>query len=554
MYRTEVIKYCFLLPVFLLFSLTGFSQNAYYFEIVFKEKGSAFSTSNPSAFLSEQSIEKKSKKKIAIDVLDFPLDEQNLQSLSNYRDSITHRSKWRNSVLIKITDTSAINGLKALGSVQSVTYFTAKKITSNKKQEGSGKFNTEIDLLPYTYGAAANQLEMLGGHFLHERGYNGEGMDIAVFDAGFNPDFYSVKLSINDQLSASGQIKYTWDFIDHDSLVFEKNPHGAMVLSVMGIDNKKIIGSAPKANYYLFITEDDNSETLLEEYNWLMAAEKADSIGVDIINSSLGYYEFNDTLTNHHYKDMDGKTTLVAKAANTAAHKGIFVVSSAGNEAQTQWQRIISPADADSALAVGAVNGNRKYAFFSSLGPAADGDVKPNVTAQGQGTAITFYNNMYVRANGTSFSGPLMAGAAACLWQAFPELTNMELKKAIEESAHLYLQPDSLMGYGIPDLLKIYMNRGSTDQFKYNESMLLSLRSNPFKDRIGVELYSAQKKDFTLQLLDVSGRLIREEKHSIEENQYIIFGFGDLEILAPGLYFFSVADENGAKVWKVVKD
>jgi serine protease AprX len=557
MCRMEVTKYLFSLFLFLLLFQKSYSQTEYYFEVSFKDKGNAYSVLNPSAFLSESSIEKKIKRNVAVDVLDLPLNPLDIQSLGTYADSVTHQSKWRNSVLIKMKDTSAIAQIKVLSTVKSVQFLTSNKKTSKKKEESADKFSEEMNLLPYDYGDGYNQVAMVGGHFLHERGYKGEDMDIAIFDAGFNPLSLSpyFKITVTDELRASGQIKYTWDFLDHDSTVFEKNMHGAMVLSVLANNNKRIKGIAPNANYYLFITENDASETLLEEYNWLMAAERADSIGVDVINSSLGYFTFDDTITSHTYKDMDGHTTIVTKAANIAARKGIFVVASAGNEAQTKWHYIISPADGDSVLAIGAVDGNGKYAPFSSTGPAADGDIKPNVAAQGLRSVITFDQGKYWTANGTSFSGPLMAGAVAILWQALPELNNLELKKEIEKSASQYAHPDSLLGYGIPDLMKIFMNNDSTDIYDFDKDLLISFRSNPFTDKIGLELYSAQKKSINFKLIDLTGRLIREENQTIEQNQYMVFGLGELQGISSGVYFFIATDQKGAsQMYKVVKE
>ncbi len=553
----EVTKYLFSFSLLLLLFQKSYSQTEYYFEVSFKDKGNAYSVSNPEVFLSESSIKKKTKRNIPVDVLDLPLNPLDIQSMGAYADSVTHQSKWRNSVLIKMTDTSAVAQIRILNTVKSVVFLTSKEKKSNKKEQSADKFSAEMNLLSADYGDGYNQVAMVGGHFMHQRGYKGDSIDIAVFDAGFNPVSVTpyFKMTVADELRANGLIKYTWDFLDHDSTVYEKNQHGAMVLSVLANNNNKIKGIAPNANYYLFITEDDNSETLLEEYNWLMAAERADSIGVDVINSSLGYFTFDDTTTSHTYKDMDGHTTIVAKAANTAARKGIFVVASAGNEAQTKWHYIISPADGDSVLAIGAVDGNRKYAAFSSTGPASDGDIKPNVTAQGYRAVITFDQNRYWASNGTSFSGPLMAGAVAILWQAFPELTNLELKKEIEKSASQYTHPDSLLGYGIPDLMKIFMNGDSSDMYDFNKDVLISMRSNPFTDKIGLEMYSAQKQTINFKLMDVAGRLMREENQTIEQNQYMIFGLGDLQNISSGLYFFIATDQKGSsQIYKVVKD
>ena len=547
----ETIKRFWLGFVFLFLQRILCAQSDYYFELTFTDKGNEFNTSLPSAFLSEQSLIKKSRRNIAIDYLDLPLSALYLQNIAAFPVSITHHSKWRNSVLVKMNDTSVCAQLRLESGVKSLTLFTTLDLGTLKKQVSDGKENSDSRFLTLPYGQGFNQIAMLNAHFLHERGFKGAGMDIAIFDAGFNPNGFSVF----SELQSKGQIKDTWDFVDNDAVVFEKSQHGAMVLSVLANNNKNIIGVAPDANFYLFVSEDNVSENLLEEYNWLMAAERADSIGVDVINSSLGYTLFDDASTSHQYSDMNGNTTLVSRAANTAVRKGIFVVASAGNDAQKPWHYVVAPADADSVLAVGAVNAAAKYAYFSSTGPSYGGAIKPNVAAQGQDAVITFANNQYMVANGTSFSGPLMAGAAACLWQAFPYLSNLQLKKEIERSASQYNAPDSLLGFGIPNMMRVFMLLDSTDVYSYDQTVLISAGSNPFSDRIGIELYSAQQQDLNFQLMDISGRLIRNETQTIMAHEYLFFGLNDLEGLSSGIYFFTVSDQNGfSRMTKVLKN
>jgi len=215
------------------------------------------------------------------------------------------------------------------------------------------------------------------------------------------------------------------------------------------------MGTAPEASYILCVTE-AQGEYRVEEYNWLFAAEMADSAGVDIISTSLGYSIFDDVQMNYAYADMDGETTVITQAANMAASKGIALVSSAGNEGGRSWNFITAPADSESVLAVGAVDRGLDKASFSSFGPSSEGRIKPDVTALGQSTALINAFGDIVFQSGTSFSAPLVAGLATGLWQAFPKLTSFELLDLIKQSANQYNRPDVMLGYGIPDFIRAY--------------------------------------------------------------------------------------------------
>ncbi len=533
--------------LFLIVHAFAQAQTDFYFEIKFTDKGNLYSTQAPEIYLSESSIQKKNKRGIPVDVSDFPIDSNYIKDVKNLGGNVVKSSKWRNSVLIKTDDTSNITNLRALPVVASATYFTLLP-QGVLKTNAANKLEREVDWYQQNYLEGITQIAMMNGHFLHERGFKGEGMDIAVFDAGF-PDV----LPVINELKLSNQIKSTYDFVDGDEYVYEKFQHGTMVLSVLGAHDTYFSGVAPNANYHLFITEDTQSESLLEEYNWLMAAERADSIGVDVVNSSLGYTTFDDIATNHTYFDMDGKTTLVTQAANMLARKGVFVVSSAGNDGANLWHYIAAPADGDSVLAVGAVNKDRVYASFSSTGPSADGDVKPNVTAMGDG-AVIGYNSMYLKSGGTSFSGPMVAGLVACYWQSSPSISNLQLKSKIELNASQAAQPDSLLGYGIPDFMKMFMKEKSSDEYVYGQSYLMSLRNSIFTDYVGIELYSATQQKVRFQLLDMNGRLVGDQTKEVQENQYLIFGFEDLQNLSSGMYVLMVFGENGEwDRYKVVK-
>lgn len=531
---------------FLLFSFSiGYSQT-FFFEVIFKDKGTAFTINDPSPYLSASSIQKKANRNISIDQLDIPVNVNYINDLLLLGLKVPKKSKWRNSVLAYANDTNVFAQVRLLPFVKSAKYFTS--------YSGTLKTNTKLhegeEWYSKPYGKSLNQLEMLNGQFLHERGFRGEGMDIAVFDAGF-PHMFAASILLEQR----NQIKTTYDFIDNDNTVFEKNQHGAMVLSVLAANDNYMSGAAPYANYHLFITEDENTETLLEEYNRLMAAEMADSVGVDVVNSSLGYTTFDDNTTNHIYADLDGKTTLVAKAANTLFKKGVLVVASAGNSADEAWHYISTPADGDSVLAVGAVDEHKKYAFFSSTGFGGTNDVKPNVAAQGYPAVIYQSVSGYGLQSGTSFSGPIIAGLAACYWQAFPNLMNWQLKNEIEKYASQYQHPDSLLGYGLPDFMRMYMMANPADEYTYGQSFLMSVHNNPFTDQIGIELYSSKTQNVKFELLDAQGKVACSETKEVLQNQYLIFGLEDLHYISSGFYFLRVYGDNGEWITrKVVKE
>ncbi len=303
----------------------------------------------------------------------------------------------------------------------------------------------------YDYGQAFNQINMLNGIPLHDLGYDGAGMTIAVLDAGF---LNANVLSAFDSLWLNNQIIGYKDFVSPLAPdIFGSHTHGTSVLSTMGANlPAEMVGTAPKADYWLLRSEDDATEYLIEELNWASAAEYADSVGVDVINSSLVYNTFDDPAQDHTYAYMDGNTTPITIAADLAASKGILVVNSAGNSGSSSWHYIGAPADGDSVFSIGAVNSSGVYASFSSTGPTYDGRIKPNVVAQGQGsTIISAYSGNVISGNGTSFSSPITAGMVASLWQAHPDKKNTEIMEAIQQSATQALNPDSLLGFGIPD-------------------------------------------------------------------------------------------------------
>lgn len=461
--------------------VTMFSQNKAigYFWVQFKDKDETpFQINHPEAFLSQRAIDRRIRQHIAIDESDLPVSPVYLDSLRSMGFTVLHNSKWLNGATILVPDSIPSSSLSDLSFVSSFQ-FTKPFLTIKSAHL---KFNeSEITDVPLAdYGNAANQLIQLNGQYLHNLGFRGKGIQIAVLDAGF---FHADRITAFDSVRNSNRILGIRDFVDPKADFYEQNYHGMSVLSCMGGNLPgQFIGTAPEASYYLFRTEDVGSEYLREEDNWVAGAELADSLGVDVINSSLGYSEFNDTLMNHTYADLDGKTTRVARGANMAFQKGILVFCSAGNEGSEPWRKIVSPSDGEYVIGVAAVDKNGIRAGFSSLGPAYGGAIKPNVAAQGSLTFLVTSKEVLGYSSGTSFSSPVLAGMGACLMQANPWADVKQIKTAIEQSASQFSSPDSLLGYGIPDFEKAdkYLKINNVSALKTEGSF--SVSPNPFQD------------------------------------------------------------------------
>ncbi|MCB2219348.1 MAG: S8 family serine peptidase [Bacteroidetes bacterium] len=430
------------------------------------KNNSPYNINNPEEFLTQRAINRRIVQNIPIQQNDLPVNQTYIDAVVATGVSIKTVSKWFNSVTVYTTNPALIATIEEFSFVQSAQKVGNGEITSKSNKPffekewcSSEPMNTggkdPSSLQSFNYGLAYNQINMLNGIALHDMGFDGSGMVIAVLDAGFtNVDI----IPAFDSLWINNQILGVKDFVNPNSPnIFGSHYHGCMVLSTMGANLPgQMVGTAPHADYWLLRSENGSSEYLVEELNWVSAAEFADSVGADIINSSLGYTTFDDPTQDHTYDDMDGNTTPITLAADLAASKGILVVNSAGNSGSSSWQYIGAPADGDSVFSIGAVNSSGDYASFSSTGPTYDGRVKPNVVAQGQGTTIITTSGTVTTGNGTSFSSPVTAGMVACLWQAFPERKNMEIMDVIQQSASQYDNPDHYLGYGIPDYLEAY--------------------------------------------------------------------------------------------------
>jgi len=427
------------------------------YAVKFTDKNSnAYSLEKPSEFLSQKALLRREKFSIGIDNRDLPVTTKYVDSLKSLGFGIQGVSKWLNCAVV-ICDSAELEKLKPLSFVD-YDYVWRKEDSLEKpaaqpetlerpkiKRKRKPDFSMKLP-----YGKGSNQAQMLNIQVLHNAGFKGEGITAALLDAGF----YKVdKLNSFKPMLAKEHVLGTWDFVDKEESVYEDDTHGMNVLScITGFDPEYLVGTAPEAQVYLFRTEIGSSENIIEEFLWAMAAERADSLGVDLIHSSLGYHKFDDETKSYKYKEMDGNTAISTIAADIAASKGILVTISAGNEGDNfVWPWITAPADADSVLTVGAVDKDRKIAYFSSNGPSYDKRVKPEVCAKGYDAAVQGTSNHITYSNGTSFSGPIMAGACICLMQAHPKAPVMTLIKAIKTASSQFNKPDTVYGYGIPD-------------------------------------------------------------------------------------------------------
>lgn len=437
--------------------------------IQFRDKGSnPFSISSPGQFLSQRAIERRVRHHIAVDSSDLPVTPAYIDSVRlSGNVTILTVSKWLNQVAIKTTDANALAKINSFPFVISALPAGSRvdpgfDIPTRKQQDSTTDNMEPFFPAPenvtgyYDYGKSNGQVKIHQGDFLHNHGFRGEGMQMAVMDAGF---FHYQSLPTFDSMRHNNRVLGTWDFVANETSVDEDNSHGMQCLSTIAANIPGVfVGTAPNTSFYLYRTEDVSSEYPVEEQNFAAAAERADSLGVDLCSVSLGYYDFSNPVFNYTYADMDGNTTISARAADFAAKKGMLMVVAAGNEGNNSWHYLITPSDADSVLSVGAVDTLGNVASFSSYGPSSDGQVKPAVAAVGAfaivantGTGLPAYGF------GTSFACPNMAGIATCLWQAFPEISNMGIIQTLQSASDNTAAPNDRIGYGIPDAKKAFV-------------------------------------------------------------------------------------------------
>jgi serine protease AprX len=504
------MKKIFTLFLFTVMFSDAFAYSKYW--ITFTDKtGTPYTTGNPSAFLSARSILRRQNQGIAVTWYDLPVNPSYVsQVLATGAVTLNYRSRWMNAISITTTDAAALLAIQALPFVQTVGAVKRLARPDNFSEEPNE--NPQIENLrngnpntaAYNYGASFGQVHQINADCLHNLGFHGEGMVIAVLDDGFDnvniiPAFDSARLN--------NQILGTYDFVAGVTDVYAVGGHGTMCLSDMAANLPgQIIGTAPKADYWLLRTEDATTEYIIEEDNWVAGAEYADSVGADIISTSLYYEEFDDASQNHTYADMDGRTTVCAIAAVFTARVGMLTFACAGNSGTSAWFYIGSPADADSVLAVGAVDASGNLANFSSRGPAADGRIKPDISAQGVNAVVVNSSGTVTTANGTSFATPLSAGGAACLWQSSPTYSAMQIRYSIQMSSSQWLAPDSLKGYGIPDYCSANILLSNSSAAAENS---FSIYPNPNDGEMIFSCSAFSKAAGTIEIYDATGKLVR---------------------------------------------
>ncbi len=449
------------LAIALLATGASAQQDTLKYRISLKDKAATeYSLKKPEKYLSAKAIERRRKQNLPIDSTDLPVCRKYIDEIRKQGVKIVVTGKWDNFVTVSCNDTTLIDRIAALPFVLSTekVWISPSAGKPSMATERDSVLNQPTIHPDSIYGRAITQIQMSNGDKLHEAGFKGQGMTIAVIDAGF----HNV-----DKITAMQNIRIlgTKDFVNQQADIFAESSHGMSVLSCIGMNRPDIMtGTAPEASFWLLRSEDEYSEHLVEQDYWSAAVEFADSVGVDVINTSLGYYSFDDKSKNYKYRDLDGRHALMSRQASHIADKGMILVCSAGNSGAGSWKKITPPGDADNVLTVGAIDKRAVLATFSSVGNTADHRVKPDVVAVGVGSDVIRTDGNQGRANGTSFSSPIMCGMVTCLWQACPTLTAKEVIELVRRSGDRAGFPDNIYGYGVPDMWKAYNDYKSNNK------------------------------------------------------------------------------------------
>ena len=449
------------LAIALLATGASAQQDTLKYRISLKDKAATeYSLKKPEKYLSAKAIERRRKQNLPIDSTDLPVCRKYIDEIRKQGVKIVVTGKWDNFVTVSCNDTTLIDRIAALPFVLSTekVWISPGAGKPSMETERDSVLNQPTIHPDSIYGRAITQIQMSNGDKLHEAGFKGQGMTIAVIDAGF----HNV-----DKITAMQNIRIlgTKDFVNQQADIFAESSHGMSVLSCIGMNRPDIMtGTAPEASFWLLRSEDEYSEHLVEQDYWSAAVEFADSVGVDVINTSLGYYSFDAKSKNYKYRDLDGHHALMSRQASHIADKGMILVCSAGNSGAGSWKKITPPGDADNVLTVGAIDKRAVLATFSSVGNTADHRVKPDVVAVGVGSDVIRTDGNQGRANGTSFSSPIMCGMVTCLWQACPTLTAKEVIELVRRSGDRAGFPDNIYGYGVPDMWKAYNDYKSNNK------------------------------------------------------------------------------------------
>lgn len=550
MIRTSFLPYFFLFTILFLGSEVGIAQDRY--AVFFKYKPQQeFSLANPSKFLTSKAIQRREREKTPVDSLDLPVTSSYVQGLRSFSQEILYVSKWLNAAVV-VADSTGKKGMEALPYVQKVQWVAKGFISkTGNRMNGEGpmplakKWAVEESFREAAAYDFQNQL--LGIPDMHQAGFTGKGVTVAIFDSGFPgldkaPAFSH--LFTNKQVV--GQLNVVRPWVKE---VFRDHEHGTQVASlVLANQPETLVSGAHQAQVIFAITEDVATEYPVEELNWVRAAEYADSLGADIIQSSLGYLDFDDPKLTYTTAQLDGKTTFVTRGANLAAKRGILVVNSVGNYGSAGSSSLVAPADAAGILAVGSVTSSSTVSSFSSRGPSADGRIKPELVAFGQNPVLIRGSGQVSVAAGTSFSAPQITALAAGLWEAKPAWTKDELLTNLIQSGSQYATPDQNLGYGIPNFRRAYF--GALLGINEAEEAAWTIYPNPVtNDQIYIRF--GQNLSLQIQLFDSSGRPVLEKllQRNATKDPYFL----TLNQQPSGLYFIQLVDGKEIAYQKLIK-
>ena len=529
----------------LMASFVGFAQQDAWVYFIDKPDAATY-LANPLTMLTQKSLDRRTAQNIALDVKDVPIFPSYITQITNATGiTVMAKSKWLNALHIRgsVTDIQQLASLTFVNNIQ----FADKTLNSgalpkNASSQSYQAVNKTLDTqITFAYGNSSNQISMLGGDLLHQQDFTGTGKTIAVLDAGFPGVNTAVPFQ---RLFTNNLILGGYNYVDQSTNFYTGGSHGTLVLSTMGgyVENS-LVGTAPDASYYLFITEDVASENPVEESYWVEAAEEADRLGVDIINTSLGYFGYDNPNYSYSYEDMNGITAFASRGADVAFSRGIICVTSGGNTGSTANAHIAVPAESLHTLAVGAVTASGFYASFSSIGPTFDGRVKPEVAAQGVQAVVSDPTGAIGLANGTSFSGPITAGMVACLWQALPTKTNAEIIQIIKQSASIYANPTPQLGYGIPNY-----NTALSTTLGINavEKGIVMLYPNPANDilNFNIQRFSANT---IIEIYSALGQRVLETKVASANGSITV------SPLSSGIYFCRITSGTSTTIIKFIK-
>ena len=428
------------------------AEKNYKYRVSLKDKaGSAYTIDKPQEFLSERALERRNRQQLPIDETDLPVSQKYVNELLGTGARLVTTSRWNNTVVLEVSDTLLMDQVSQMPFVTGVKkVWTQPDSIPARNAERKKEVKNDIKKTDGYYGRALRQIAIHGGDSLHAAGFAGKGMHIAVIDAGF---YNADEIKFFKKMDLLG----TRDFVNPASDIYAENGHGMMVLSCMAANAKDaFVGTAPEASFWLLRSEDADTEQPVEEDYWAAAIEFADSVGVDVVNTSLGYHAFDEGYGGYRYRDLDGHTSMMSHSASMAADKGVIVVCSAGNSGRKAWKKMTPPGDSENVLTVGAINYELENADFSSIGHTSDGRIKPDVMAIGVNSVVSSGSGKVSQGNGTSFASPIMCGVVACFWQACPWLTAKEVIKAVQQAGDRVDYPDNIYGYGVPNLWKAY--------------------------------------------------------------------------------------------------